>query len=248
MNQIEALVRAFGRAHLPLIVADRPFVRGVSDTEIVQIDVRRTAPNGRPREDVLLYPGRGAELLVTNVDREREQLVLRVREARRKFHEDRWNPETKRRERLERWTSPEVRRLLVGMDESHLFVAQLTTRSTTVADAHRGLRPEVLEQRPEAARQGEWFFVPVTEVERELVRRAEKKFGIRAHAAIGAHLSARGRPHVASQLVRVRDEERTVEFVRGTVRHPDHKTLPLGDWMRVFMNTENRGVGASWVD
>jgi hypothetical protein len=28
-------------------------------------------------------------------------------------------------------------------------------------------------------------------------------------------------------------------FVRGRIRHPDHKTIELRDWHRVLMNTEN---------
>jgi hypothetical protein len=250
MNQIESLVRGFARAGVPLQIADRPFAR-VSTDEIVQMDVRRTMKHGRVHEDVLLWPGKGADLQVTGTDSDINQLVLRVREARRKFYERRWSPEARRNIQVERWTSPDLRRFLVGMDEAHLFVAQLTTPATTVADAHRGLRPMELEARPEAHRQGEWFFVPASAAERESIRKLARVFFSR-NERIGGRVAMRGRPHFAEQLVRmqVRDDTGTrfVEFVRGRVRHPDHAVLDLKEWMRVLMNTENRAIGSTWVD
>ena len=40
----------------------------------------------------------------------------------------------------------------------------------------------------------------------------------------------------------------SIEFAKGRVRHPDHKSLVLNEWRRVYMNTEDRSVGATWVD
>jgi hypothetical protein len=37
-------------------------------------------------------------------------------------------------------------------------------------------------------------------------------------------------------------------FARGRLRHPDHRALKLQEWHRVLMNTEDRSVGATWVD
>ncbi|HZU97455.1 MAG TPA: hypothetical protein VFF73_12215 [Planctomycetota bacterium] len=247
MSQIEQLVRGFERAHVPLVLSPRPFVRGVADESIVQMDVAR-APDSEPREHILLWPGRNAELRVSGHDGRLRQLVLRVREARRKFHEERWDRTVKRLVTVERWTDPAPRRFLVGMDESHLFVAQLTTRATTVAEAHRGLRPPELKERPEAARQGEWFFVPASEEELREARRCSRRFRAR-NAPIGRNLARRGRPHWADHVVRIPGEPgRWIELVRGSIRHPDHATVSFPEWMRVFVNTENRGVGATWVD
>jgi hypothetical protein len=33
-------------------------------------------------------------------------------------------------------------------------------------------------------------------------------------------------------------------YVRGRVWHPDHKTIVLDGWHRVFMNTEREAPGA----
>jgi hypothetical protein len=36
-------------------------------------------------------------------------------------------------------------------------------------------------------------------------------------------------------------------YARGTVRHPDHKTIYLDGWHRVFMNTESEAPGMRHV-
>jgi hypothetical protein len=148
----------------------------------------------------------------------------------------------------DRTTTDVTRRFLVGEDESHLFVAQLSIPASTVAEAHETLRPRELGGRKKVRRQGEWFFVPATREEHELIRR-RLRVGRVTNARIGAHLAMRGRPHVVDELVQLRYEDgRLVEFVRGRVRHPDHEVLELKDWVRVVMNTEDRSVGATWVD
>ncbi|MEZ0228597.1 MAG: hypothetical protein ACAI25_08230 [Planctomycetota bacterium] len=253
MSDHSPLLRGFERAGVPLELALGPFVRGVAGDEIVQMDVRRRNVRGRIHERVLLWPGKGAEIGVLGADAELNQLVLRVLEPRRKFIENRWDAKVRKTVPVVRWTSEDERRFLVGMDEAHLFVAQLTTRATTVADAHRGLRPSVLESRPEAHRQGEWFFVPATSDERELIGRSWHRAFLRNEPIGGLSRGMRGRPHYAEQLVRFTNRPdtatgRAVELVRGRIRHPDHAVLELKDWMRVFMNTEDRTVNARWVD
>lgn len=36
-------------------------------------------------------------------------------------------------------------------------------------------------------------------------------------------------------------------FVRGKIRHADHKTITLDDWHRVLMNTETESVAMRHV-
>ena len=36
-------------------------------------------------------------------------------------------------------------------------------------------------------------------------------------------------------------------FVRGRIRHPDHKTIVLSDWHQVLMNTETQSVAMQHV-
>ncbi len=244
MSMIESLVRGFERANVPLKLTDTPFVHGVDSNRIVQMDVRRDRGEG---EKVLLFPGTSNELRVTGTDSRYRQLVLRVREAERKFTEQRWDEKHRIFRTVERRTTPALRRFLVGMDESHLFVAQLTTKAESVAEAHLGLRPAVLGERPEKFRQGEWFFVPISPSEHEIVGKTSHRF-FEQGARIGDHLTRRGRPHTVDQRVRIEVDGVLAELVRGRVRHPDHATLELPAWMRVFVNTEDRSVGASWVD
>ena len=39
----------------------------------------------------------------------------------------------------------------------------------------------------------------------------------------------------------------TLVFVRGKVRHPDHKTIVLHGWHQVLMNTETQAVAMRHV-
>ncbi len=248
MYRLDTIENDFARARVPLRVETRPFVRGVRSDEIVQLDVRRWDDRGDPREEVRLYPGKGTQLLVTGVDARLHQLVLRVQEPVRTFRERVFDRERREMVWQERKTTSDVRRFLVGEDECHLFVAQLSIPATTVRDAHETLRPREIGGRKKVRRQGEWFFLPATREEQELVAK-RLRMGRLTNARIGGHLAMRGRPHVVDEMVQLRYEDgRVVEFVRGRVRHPDHKVLELKEWVRVVMNTEDRSVGATWVD
>jgi hypothetical protein len=37
-------------------------------------------------------------------------------------------------------------------------------------------------------------------------------------------------------------------FVRGAVRHPDHKTIRLNGWHRVVLNREQRSQAVAFLD
>jgi hypothetical protein len=132
----------------------------------------------------------------------------------------------------------------VGKDQTHLFIADVPNRprpANTVKDAHRALRPAAVIERSRDTgrikRQGEWFFIPAT-AEEERAIEAAKLFIVR-HAPIGGR---RARAHVAEELVIT---EKNGTFVRGRVRHPDHRSLELVGWFRVVANTELR---RAWVD
>jgi hypothetical protein len=126
-------------------------------------------------------------------------------------------------------------------------------------------------------RQGEWFFVPVTDVEKlaaiaklPILHGEELRRGRRA-----------GKPHLTSELVRfggrrvvlvggreygVAEYEKLVQagtrplgradymtadaevYVRGRVRHSDHETLVLHGWHRVFVNGEISSANMTFYD
>lgn len=123
-------------------------------------------------------------------------------------------------------------------------------------------------------RQGEWFFVPVKSMvvdKNEIVvnEPLSRGGGSKAHMCqylyrTGGHLVwvcrryPRGvleheyrkilltvRGAKAWDWIRMRRDP--IVYVRGRVWHPDHKTIVLHDWHRVFMNTEREAPGASRV-
>ena len=132
-----------------------------------------------------------------------------------------------------------------------------------------------LRRRNEAfVRQGEWFFIaePNLVVDEALVRRNEPlsrgggskahmcQYAYRAngelvmvcdHHPAGVAMDSYGkilRSNPKARNWNWRQMMRNAAFyVRGRVWHPDHKTVVLGGWHRVLMNTENLAPGRSNV-
>lgn len=254
------LVTRFAQAGLPLEHVDRPLFRGGED--IVQFDIRRTA---RDEERFRLWTGHpDNRVLVTTIDRARQQLIVLVHEARRRFEvevsrhaprpEGRLVRETKHARVFERFTDERKRHFLCGMDEQHLFIAQLPRAAPTVWAAHVALKGDDVRQAERrmpgrTLRQGEWFFVHPTprelEAVDEAVRRAPHLVVRGQGIAQAARLPRVGRPHVADEVLVLKGNI----YVRGHVRHPDHATLSLRGWRRTFGNTEaSQPEGVAWVD
>jgi len=123
-------------------------------------------------------------------------------------------------------------------------------------------------------RQGEWFFVPepMLEVKQKLIVRNEplrRGWGSKPHMCqelyrtagvavwvcgnypLGVTLDQYRRllltePDAKGWDWRQMMRDPTV-YVRGRVWHPDHKTVALDGWHRVFMNTEAQAPGAKAV-
>jgi hypothetical protein len=249
----------FAAAGLSLDVLDEPLDRGrgTREVQIVQMDIARERAGERFR----VFPGAGSNrLLVTTLDKRQKQVVMLVDEPRRRFeatvprHQHvapgtRILFEDRRKRVLELFTPPRKRHFLCGMDEAHLFIAQLPRAASTVFDAHRSLAPEIpneYKNDPHWRRQGEWFFFPATpgdEVEIELHAKLVKK---NAGIADAAGLRRAGRPHYADSVLVIG----TRIFARGCVRHPDHAQLELRAWHRVLPNRETfeQPEGVLWFD
>jgi hypothetical protein len=275
----EHLEKFFSKAGIPVKVTDRGFVRGLRGAaNVTQIDIDTSGK----QETVRCFPGEDSEIRVLNVDRDHQQVVLSVLEPERTFTERQslpWgkrDPETgKRYSIVERVTPKEERRLLIGMDERHLFVAQMGdgNKPTTVKKAHRALAPAGVpgtrrkRKKEKIIRQGEWFFVPVTETERDAIEQAIKDGKLEKKVALGSDGGGRqrgaGKPHTVQERIRLGVNGTTTRvsrfltrvrttwrgsYVRGWVRHADHKTVKLRDWHRVNSNTEDRSSTATWVD
>jgi hypothetical protein len=139
-----------------------------------------------------------------------------------------------------------------------------------------GLRSKARNRRKNAAyhRQGEWFFIPAPdlEVNEALVLRDEpltRGNGGKPHWADFGHRSGGETVYVCGRYPNGIDEARyrhiledqpkanrwgwramrrnAVVYVRGRVRHADHKTITLHGWHRVLMNTENRSRAMRYV-
>ena len=181
---------------------------------------------------------------------------------------------------VKRRTPNEKRKFLLGVDERQLFIAQLTgTSVTNVTTARASLKTNTVtlaegRMPGKTIRQGEWFFVNPTPDELEALQAAirQNRAFIEHNIDIGqAADGVRGRgptkptkrnsggnPHVAEDVVVVAGPKMVNGFsvrarevyVRGKVRHVDHKTTKIAKWRRVIRNTEAGGAtgGGSWVD
>ena len=166
-----------------------------------------------------------------------------------------------------------IDRLLCGHDEREYFIASLPSdaRITTIEQAIDSLKRNPVreaERRGEKViRQGEWYFIPQPNFEEEgshihqnepLVRRVRGRMA--------------GTPHMASEVIRTGSETTRVGtgrydkegneimremsrvesvYARGTVSHPDHKTIKLQGWHLVVMNREFEGrwnAGVTFLD
>lgn len=280
---MDALARQFLQAGLPLELRVVPFVvdAGVRELDIVQLDIAEGPLKNRTARGRVVtnlqrfraYAGHPANALeVVDADVSLHQVVLRVDEPERSFEVRLGRGEVApegvdvlRVERgaavVSRSTTGQVRHFLCGMDESHLFIALLPSLAATVRDAHRALRPSLLDSLEASApsraiRQGEWFFVPLREDEEQRVDvLARRTYRVHHRKGIAETAGIRrvGRPHVAEDVVVVRDpsaqEDRV--YVRGAVVHPDHKTIVLRGWHRTVPNTEEIEAplpGIDWYD
>lgn len=256
MDNLEPLKANLARAGIPARVSHRSFLGGTVGGRIVQMDILK---NKKAEELRISVPsGDEAEVKVLGIDKTLNQAVIMVHEPEKEFVETFWNPDTRRHESRTRKTRDEKRRFLVGMDECHLFIAQLTGGATSVKQAHDNLRPRNVPagkaaKKRKIKRQGEWFFTPATDSEIEKIEEHIRANGVEKNVRIGPRGRwMRGRPHIVTESVVVsipaRQEgardvvftPRLVEFVRGRIVHPDHHALHLSGWHKVDMNTENR--------
>jgi hypothetical protein len=165
-------------------------------------------------------------------------------------------------------------KFLLGRDERHWFAAAVPGDGVhDVRSAIESLRPTEAEGR-KTIRQGEWFFVPEPGVRQNanLLYRNEplsRGGGSKPHiceelmrlggvAVMVSQAYPTGIKEAAYQRLietdpkarrmswrrMVRDAE---VYVRGDVRHRDHKTIHLDGWHRVYMNRERFATHARQI-
>jgi hypothetical protein len=145
--------------------------------------------------------------------------------------------------------------------------AMQALKPAAVLDSERGIRLKERNSRRNRARtrQGEWFFVPVRDarVPVWLILRAEpliRSGGGKAHMCEELYRFGGETVYVSNahpngltevQYRDLPDDERKGSnwrvmrrnpkvYVRGPVRHPDHKTVVLDNWHQVLSNTEDQ--------
>jgi len=140
------------------------------------------------------------------------------------------------------------------LDRTNYFLCQVPGSPTTIEEAYEALVPDVVKALPSregVLRQGDWFFIPVSE-DKDTLRSIRKAApyvtntntsAYRLGEATGTHVVTRARRTADGLLV-----------VQGCVRHspadgrrPEHKRLKLGDgkqWYVPVKNTSEAGWGA----
>jgi hypothetical protein len=274
-----ALKKSFSRVPVGLKLLGGPINTGSPD--IFQMNIQQTRRFG---EYFQIWPGAANnEIEVLSTDSSLLQLVLRVKEPRRSYMEvvpkasftsveqmlqrvrsaeGRILDETRHDWRLELWTPQVDRRYLCGRDDIHLFIAQVGS-GDTVAQAHEALKPPLVRRTEQTLpgsiqRQGEWFFIPVSDEGLQLLELHLQEWprALRTRTPVGPG----GRPHIADAVVSIdrrvrsghREYRRPEVYARGVVTHPDHRDLYLDGWRRVVRNAElggaNERLRISWID
>jgi hypothetical protein len=246
----ELLARHFARMGARLQVRDLVRPRFVTGPTTFQIDIQKDNHG----EFFELRLGRD-ELLVQALDVQPadRHLLLLVREdqTKHKFlcgHDER------------AWFVAAV----PGQSASTVRTAKLALKPRDVhfEEVRRGVPDRKRFKRRNAAsvRQGEWFFVPAPDaiIDPKWVLRDEPlvRGGGKPHRAELCHRQGgetvyvsprRARPLTDRQFEKLSPRERAgftvmrrnpAVFVRGHVRHADHKTIYLPGWHRVLLNTE----------
>jgi hypothetical protein len=272
---MDTLTLRFEAAGLPVELRTLPLTdRMARADDIVQIDIARDARKHRPTERFRVYPGhRDNRLEVLGVDKAIRQLVLLVDEPERSFQvklsnkaripsDARILQKDEKHVWISQTTSGRVRRFLCGMDEQHLFIAMVPDAVTTVRAAHASLRDSRVDELEVKAplptiRQGEWFFVAIPDAEQDIVEGlARRRLPVHRNVGIAeaAKIRRLGRQHVADEVLIV-PSMKTIQdvaiYVRGAVRHPDHRTIVLRAWRRTIVNRESIEQpieGIDWID
>lgn len=147
--------------------------------------------------------------------------------------------------------------ILAGKDESNTFISVLKKPVDSVAKAHRELLPPELKkltkhQLAKVKRQGEYFFVPVSDKEAQDALKSNEDDMLRGRVELEKE-DADGNcvfsGHMLTGLLICDTEEgrgRKVEYAFGEVNAPRHKSLFLPTLHKVLLNNET--VLPDWAE
>lgn len=113
---------------------------------------------------------------------------------------------------------------IIGIDDTP-FVAQVSKNITDLSKALDSLKPAEVRHAETAKlnvlRQGDWYFVPISSEPRGKIER---------------NVALAGSNHTATEAV----VKKSVLYVRGDIRHPQHATVKLTCWHKAIRNNAIR--------
>ena len=247
---MQDLKKWFQKARLSLKLEREPLSpRMTSNRDIFQMTIAVRGKKNKREYFKIYYGDEDNDIRVIDVDPETQQLILLVREPPREFKTYKMNEKTGLYDiEVTRKTPSLTRKYLIGMDEAHLFISELPQEGAInkIKEAHKILKPEYVikseKDNRRIKRQGEWFFIPVSTKEQELIEKNENF--IEKKVPIGRTVQVN--VHTADELLNLEDKI----YVNGKIRHVEHKTLKLRGWFRVLKNIEvqNRIGVINWID
>ncbi len=258
---MQDLKKWFNKAKVPVKIEKDPLNTiglSVNNQDIFQMTIDTRGKKNKKEYYRIYYGHQENDIRVIDTDSKKQQIILLVNEPEREYTVKTWD-----RKKMD-WVyntrkSPNfIRKYLMGMDECHLFIAELPNNLgalNKIKDAHKILKPEdVLDKEKKTnriKRQGEWFFIPTTPQEIELIN--ENTNLIEKKSPLGPSFGKSNNSHIADQII----NNREIQFATGKISHVDHKTLKLNGWFRVVRNNESRtssvsrnqiNNGVMWVD
>lgn len=141
--------------------------------------------------------------------------------------------------------------LLVGQDESHMFVCRLPKAVASVRQAHEVLIPKEAKGK-DYLRQGEFFFVKATdkEISNKLTKdlrlldiegRLDLDYKFKESEQPSSHIAERA-------IIGSESNGYNLYFVTGKITHSRHKTLNLEGLWHVYINTEIENTNTKYID
>ncbi|MFW9930386.1 MAG: hypothetical protein ACFFD1_13400, partial [Candidatus Thorarchaeota archaeon] len=169
---MQDLKRWFDKARIPVKVEKYPInsmVMVLNSQDIFQMIIDTRGKKNR-REYFRIYHGHQNNLVkVVDIDSKLQQAILQVKEPERAYSVKTWNREENEWQYQTQKTPSYLRNYLMGMDENHLFIAELPNNLgpiNKIKDAHKVLKPKKVSENGKGIskikRQGEWFFIPAS--------------------------------------------------------------------------------------
>ena len=241
---MQDLKKWFDKAKVPAKIEKEPLSSissSVNNQDIFQMSIGIRGKKNK-REYFRVYPGHPEnDIRVIDTNAKNQQVILLVNEPEREYTVQIWNRKKGDWDYRTRKSPSFLRKYLMGMDESHLFIAELPKNLgpiNKIKDAHKMLKPDKVLEKERSTnrikRQGEWFIIPANTKELRIIE--ENLNLIEKKLPLGTSTWKSRNSHIADKLLSIREEQ----FVTGKISHIEHKTLKLQGWFKVVRNNEAR--------